>query len=262
MLQVWLDGQFIGQHELPGGLPRPITTGVAEFDLPAAAQAPGEHVLSVMVRNNGHNWDLDADDFHKEARGLVFASLEAPEGRSFAVPVEWKIQGRAGGEDFADRVRGVPNNGGLFGERMGWHLPAFDDRGWTPATVPAGAQPAGTSWYRTRFDLNVPKGQDATIGVAFGDTQVPRSPGRYRVLLFVNGWQMGQFIANVGPQRVFPIPEGILNHRGSNSLALTVTSDGGPDSSLEAVKLVTLRNVKGGVPVRMVEAPQSQGALP
>jgi beta-galactosidase GanA len=262
MLQVWLDGKFIGQHELPGGLPRPITTGVAEFELPAAAQAPGEHVLSVMVRNNGHNWDLDADDFHKEARGLVFASLEAPAGRSFAVPVDWKIQGRAGGEDFADRVRGVPNNGGLYGERMGWHLPGFDDRAWTPANVPAGAQPAGTSWYRTRFDLNVPKGQDATIGVAFGDTQVPRSPGRYRVLLFVNGWQMGQFIANVGPQRVFPIPEGILNHRGSNSLALAVTSDGGPDSSLEAVKLVTLRNVKGGIPVRMVEAPQSQGALP
>ncbi|WP_247650884.1 rhamnogalacturonan acetylesterase, partial [Sphingomonas sp. S2M10] len=40
------------------------------------ARAPGTHVLSVMVRNNGHNWDLDADDFHKEARGIVFASVE------------------------------------------------------------------------------------------------------------------------------------------------------------------------------------------
>ncbi|WP_333574321.1 glycoside hydrolase family 35 protein [Sphingomonas sp.] len=253
MLQLFCDGQLVGQHELPSGLPRPITTGVAEFDLPAAARTPGAHVLSVMVRNNGHNWDLDADDFHKEARGIVFASVEPGGGPSFAVPVTWKIQGRKGGEDIADPIRGVANNGGQYGERMGWHLPGFDDRGWKATTAAA----PGTTWYRTRFTLDVPKGQDATIGVAFGDTTRPRSPGaRYRVLLFVNGWNMGQFIAHVGPQRVFPVPEGILNHRGTNSIALAVTSDGAPGNMLEAVKLVPLRNVRGGLPVAMVAAPQ------
>ncbi len=52
----------------------------------------------------------------------------------------------------------------------------------------------------------MPKGQDATIGLAFGDTSKLRSPVSYRVLIFVNGWNMGQFIAHVGPQRVFPNP--------------------------------------------------------
>lgn len=255
LLQLWLDGKFIGQHELAGGLPRPITTGVTSFDLPPEARAPGEHVLSIMIRNNGHNWDLDADDFHKETRGLVSASLEAKTGPGFSVPIDWKIQGNAGGEDIADPVRGVVNNGGLFGERSGWHLPGFDDSSWSSTTLSNVPAPAGTTWLRTSFDLNVPKGQDATIALAFGDTTKPRSDRQYRVLMFVNGWNMGQFIAHVGPQRVFPIPEGILNHGGRNSLALAVTSDGDPANRIEEVRLVTMRNVKGGLPVRMVPAP-------
>jgi beta-galactosidase GanA len=261
MVQAWLDGQFIGQSELPGGLPRPITTGTARFNLPASAQTSGEHVLSVMVRNNGHNWDLDVDDFHKEARGLISASVEAPGERSFGVPIAWKIQGKQGGEDLTDPVRGVANNGGLAGERQGWHLPGFNDAKWASASVPATKAEAGTSWYRTRFDLAVPKGQDATIALAFGDTDTPRSVGRYRVLMFVNGWNMGQFIAHVGPQRIFPIPEGILNHRGINHVALAVTSDGEPGNALEQVRLVTLRNVRGGLPVQMVAAPNSPSDL-
>ena len=261
LVQVWLDGEFLGEAETPGGLPRPITMGMKTFALPARAQDGGEHVLSVMVRSNGHNWDLDSDDFHKEARGLVSASVTAPGARSFAVPVSWKIQGARGGEDIADLVRGAMNNGGLYGERVGWHLPGFDDAKWSPATVPASSSKAGTSWYRTRFTLDVPKGEDATIGVSIGDPDTPRSPGRYRVLVFVNGWNMGQFIAHVGPQRTFAIPEGILDHHGTNTLALAVTSDGAPGDALEQVRLVTMRNSRGGIPVRMVEAPRTPDAL-
>jgi len=261
LVQAWVDGQFIGEAETPGGLPRPITTGTARFALPASAQS-GEHILSVMVRNNGHNWDLDSDDFHKEARGLISASLEGgSSGRSFAVPIMWKIQGKRGGETLADPTRGPANNGGLYGERMGWHLPGFDDKRWAKATVPATQAEAGTSWYRTSFDLAVPKGQDATIALSFGDATKPRSPVRYRVLMFVNGWNMGQFIAHVGPQRTFPIPEGILNHRGKNHVALAVTSDGQAGDALEAVRLVTLHSVKGGLPVQMVTAPNAPSDL-
>jgi beta-galactosidase GanA len=254
LLQVWLDGKPVGEDELPAGLPRPVSAGVASFELPAAARSAGEHVLALMVRNNGHNWDLEANDYHKEARGVVSASLDSG-GRGFMVPIAWKIQGNRGGEDIADSARGVTNNGGLHGERVGWHLPAFDDRGWTMTKVPDTSAAFGTRWYRTRFELRVPHEDDATIGLSFGDPSVPRSSGTYRVLIFINGWNMGQFIAHVGPQRVFPLPEGILNHRGRNTLALAVTSDGASGSSLEAVRLVTLRNVRGGVQVRQVEAP-------
>jgi hypothetical protein len=254
MMQVFLDGALIGQGELPSGMPRPITTGSLALILPEAARLPGSHVLSVMVRNNGHNWDLTASDEHKEARGLIAVSVEPLAGPAFAVPVAWRIQGRAGGEDFADHARGTPNNGGQYGERMGWHLPGFDDHGWAGVQgLPQGA--AGTTWYRTGFTLDVPKGQDATIGLQMGDLATPRSPRHYRALIFVNGWNMGQYIAHVGPQRVFPIPEGILNHHGVNTIALAITSDGQAANAPEPVRLVVMQNRLGGVPVRRVEAP-------
>jgi len=255
MLQVWLDGRFLGQHELDGGLPRPITTGVATFKLPEDLRGTGEHVISVMVRNNGHNWDLDADDFHKEARGLVSASLSGPGSYSFAVPIAWKVQGNLGGEDIQDPVRGNANNGGQYGERMGWHLPGFPDAAWAKADMAATQPYAGTTWYRTSFDLALPKDQDTTLGLTIGDPDKPRSPGRYRVLIFVNGWNMGQFIANVGPQRTFVLPNGIIDPHGKNTIALAVTSDGAPGDALEAVKLVNLRTVRGGLPVARVPAP-------
>jgi beta-galactosidase GanA len=245
MIQVWLDGRFLGQHELPTGLTFPITTGTAEFTVPAELRTPGEHVISVMVRNNGHNWDLNADDAHKEGRGLIHASLSNRGGKSFAVPITWKIQGNQGGEDVADPVRGPRNNGGLYGERQGWHLAEHDDRGWSAQPPPAAA---GTQWRRTSFELDVPPGHDASLALTIGDPATPRSPVAYRVLIFVNGWHMGQFVSNIGPQRTFVLPNGVLNPRGRNTIALAVTSDGDPANVLEPVRLVNLRTVRGGPP--------------
>lgn len=254
LVQVWLDGHFLGQDEHATGLPRPPTTGIATFTIPADLRTQGEHVLAVMVRNNSHNWDLDADDAHKEGRGLISASLAMRTGKTFAVPIRWKIQGNQGGENIADTMRGVMNNGGLYGERNGWHLPAFRDSAWPASRVPATQAAPGTSWYRTQFDLNVPADHDASLGLSIGDPAQLRSPGRYRVLIFVNGWHMGQFIAHIGPQRTFVVPSGILNPRGRNTLALAVTSDGGAQSALERVALVNLGTVRGGVPVEMVSS--------
>ena len=58
---------------------------------------------------------------------------------------------------------------------------------------------------------------------------------------------MGQFIAHVGPQRVFVIPPGLLDPNGYNTIALAVTTDGQPANALEPVRLVVLRSVRGGV---------------
>ncbi|MGH8855335.1 MAG: beta galactosidase jelly roll domain-containing protein, partial [Telluria sp.] len=81
----------------------------------------------------------------------------------------------------------------------------------------------------------------------------PRSERENRVLIFVNGWNMGQFIAHVGPQRTFVIPPGILNPNGDNTVALAVTTDGRAENALEPVQLVKLRSVRGGVALEMME---------
>ncbi len=217
--------------------------------------ASSEHLISIMVRNNSHNWDLDGDDAHKEGRGLISASLSSQAGKTFAVPITWKIQGHLGGEDLPDPTRGPLNNGGSYGERMGWHLPGFPTNDWQTTSVPALHAFAGTSWYRTEFDLAIPKDHDVSLGLTIGDPTALRSRGRYRALIFLNGWNVGQFIAHVGPQRTFVLPTGILNPRGRNTLALAVTSDGNSESHLEAIQLVTLHSARGGAPLELVASP-------
>jgi hypothetical protein len=250
MLQAWVDGRFAGQHELDTGRAFPETTDSVKLRL--GALAPGRHTIAVMVRNNSHNWDLMADDAHREARGLIAASLSARGGQRFGVPIAWRIQGTLGGEDGSDKLRGPLNNGGLYGEREGWHLPSAGAAGWT-AAKPGDAPPAaGTYWLRTQVKLDLPKGHDIQLGLAFGDTSRPRSERDNRALIFVNGWNMGQFAANIGPQRVFVIPPGILNPNGDNTIALAVTTDGKPENALEPVKLVTLRAARGGVPLEVL----------
>jgi hypothetical protein len=254
LIQVWLDGRFIGQHETDSGRSFGETTDsfkAALKDLP-----PGEHVLSVMVRNMGHNWDLFADDAHKEARGLIAASLSPRGGRRFAVPIVWKLQGTRGGEAIADLVRGPYNNGGLFGERAGWHLPPAPDRdttsGWVDVSPQAAPPAPGTYWLRTAFTLDLPDDHDVQLGLGFGDTTQPRSAVENRAIIFLNGWNLGQFIAHVGPQRVFVLPPGVLNPRGENTLTLAVTSDGRPENALEALRLLPLQVVRGGVPLQVL----------
>ncbi|MDT7838901.1 beta-galactosidase [Aquabacterium sp. OR-4] len=263
LVQVWVDGRFIGQHELDTGRAFPETTDTWRVTLKDLS--PGEHVIAVMVRNMGHNWDLFADDAHKEARGLISVSLAPRAGQRFAVPVAWRLQGAP--ELIADLVRGPYNNGGLGGERQGWHLPMAEPvpepaaaaaaAGWQAAAPGAALPGAGTHWLRTRFTLDLPEGHDTQLGLAFGDTTLPRSPdAEYRALIFVNGWNLGQFIAHIGPQRVFVLPPGILNPRGDNTLALAVTTDGQPGNRLEPLKLVTLQHSRGGVAAEPVPQPR------
>jgi beta-galactosidase GanA len=249
LMQLWVDGKFVGQDEVPSGVARPKGTSRVKLKLPALA--PGAHEISVMVINNSHNWDLGANDEHKEARGLISLDL-AP-----SMPIDWKIQGERGGEDIPDLVRGPLNTGGLYGERMGWYLPAKDDAGWTAAKVTDAPPAPGTYWLRTHVTLDLPQGQDTQLGLQIGDPDKPQSTHVTRAVIFVNGWHIGHYIADVGPQHVFVIPPGILNGHGANTLTLAVTSDGRPANAFEPVRLVVLNAARGGVPVDPVSSPSS-----
>lgn len=255
MLQAWLDGTYLGQDVLGSGVSSPPTTGTVTFTIPAGLRNSDQHVLSVMVRNDGHNEDGGVNDAQKEGRGLISAAFADGSGAAVATPVAWRIQGDLGGENIADAVRGVENNGGLYGERHGWYLPGYPDSSWAPATVPAASGSPGTSWYRTGFDLDIPAADDASLGITIGDPATPQSSANYRALLFVNGWNVGQYIANVGPQHTFVVPNGVLDPHGHNTLAIAVTSNGGPGNGLESVRLADLGTVRGGVPVSVNQAP-------
>ncbi len=255
MMQLWIDGKFIGQDEVPSGTARPQGTHKVKFAI--SGLMPGAHEISAMVINNSHNWDLGANDEHKEGRGLISLSLSKAGGAPTAI--DWKIQGEKGGEDLADLVRGPVNNGGLYGERMGWYLPVKDaaTADWTPAKTTDAPPAPGTYWLRTNVTLDLPRDQDTQLGLQIGNPDKPQSDHVTRALIFVNGWHIGHYIANVGPQHTFVIPPGILNGHGVNTITLAVTSDGKAANAFEPVKLVVLRSARGGVAVEPVSSPSS-----
>ena len=82
----------------------------------------------------------------------------------------------------------------------------------------------------------MPKDQDTPIGLHFGGDYTTK----YRALVFVNGWNLGQYVNDVGPQRTFYLPQGILRHQGTNRISLAVWSDDG--AGLGPVSLTSYGN--------------------
>lgn len=91
---------------------------------------------------------------------------------------------------FPDKVRGLFNEGGLFGEREGWHLPGFDISSWTARELSQGLPSggAGVAFFVTTFDLDFPKETDVLLSFQFETTNTQA----YRARLFVNGWMFGK----------------------------------------------------------------------
>jgi beta-galactosidase GanA len=234
----WLNGVYLGSA---GG-------GATVLPFPAGALRVGrDNVLAVLVENMGHNQDFTANDSNKEPRGLTSASLAgAP-----LTALTWRVQGNTGGQSLVDPVRGPMSVTGLYGQRAGWSLPGYPDGGWStvslPHTMPAGP---GVGWYRTTVDLHVPEGQDVSLGIRVDD-----DPARhYRAQIYVNGWLIGRYINDLGPQHGFPVPDGILRQDGRNTIAVAVWgTDAG--AGLGSVSLESYGNLASTLRVSTVASP-------
>jgi beta-galactosidase GanA len=236
---VWVNGAFLGS-----------ASGTQTFNFPKDLLNKGvDNVISVVLQNMGHDEDGGTNDAHKNPRGFRQAVLQGTE-----TPIEWKIQGNTGGEDLVDSERGAFNIGGLYGERNGWNLPGFPDGNWDKVSLPNkwsdSGLGSGIGWYRTSFDLNLPKESDVPIGLRLSDDPTHK----YRAFIYVNGWLMGQYINNLGPQHVFSLPAGILNPNGHNEIAIAVWGLDQDGARLGNVSLEALGNYDGGVPIEQVKS--------
>jgi len=231
----WLNGHFLGNNP----------SGAQQFAIdPSWLKKDGDNVISVLVDNHGHLQEEHNGAF-REPRGLLSATFAgAP------TEIRWKIQGNAGGENLPDPVRGPFNAGGLYGERMGWQLPGFADGGWKATTLPHGTDKPGLDWYRTTFRLDLPAGQDVPIALRIHDL----APHHYRAIVFINGWQIGRYISDVGPQTDFELPPGLLNQHGDNTIAIAAWSTA-HDGGLGEVSLVMQGNYRTSLGQRAVKAP-------
>ncbi|MEU6848860.1 beta-galactosidase [Actinacidiphila alni] len=237
---VWLNGTFLGSSTSDGQKTYAFPAGVLKSD--------GDNIVSVLTVNMGHEEDYNSSNGNKAARGLTGASLAgAP-----LDTITWRLQGVRGGETPVDTVRGPLNTGGLYGERAGWTLPGHPTDGWQPVTLPTTDTTPGVSWYSTNVALNLPKGQDTSLGLTFTD-----DPSRkYRVEIYVNGWNMGNYVNYLGPQHSFPIPNGVLNPNGSNTIALAVWNLDGSTGGLGKVALTNYGSYASSLKVAQNASPR------
>ncbi|KAH9209065.1 putative beta-galactosidase [Leptodontidium sp. 2 PMI_412] len=200
----FLNGAFIGSWIGSKSVTR--SSLVLSF---ANATLKAENVLTVVIDNMGHDQTSGATN----PRGIYNATLIG--GGKFT---EWRIAGTAGGQKNIDPIRGPYNEGGLHGERLGWHLPGFSDESWNSSAPTIGLTEAGAKWYRTIVPLDIPSGLDVNLGF-----RLSSSPGSIlRAMIYVNGYQFGKYIPHIGNQVIFPVFPGILNYNGDNTIAISV----------------------------------------
>ncbi|PSR79545.1 family 35 glycosyl hydrolase [Coniella lustricola] len=240
----WLNGVLLGSYlgsadSATGNL----TFSFANATLASPSSAAG-NTLVIVMDNSGHDETTGA----LTPRGISNATLTGPDAASYAFS-EWKIAGTAGRERNIDPVRGPYNEGGLWAERVGAHLPGYpEDASWTSlASASASASSAtnstisatrlvvpgaGIRVFRTEVPLAVPAGLDVSISFVFSSpgngstasTFVSEYTNELRALLFVNGYQYGRFNPYIGNQVNFPVPPGVLDYHGNNTVVVTVWS--------------------------------------
>lgn len=236
----WLNGAYLGGNI--GSVADAKTTEV--LPLPSAALKSGKNVITVVTDYHGHDQTSAGQGIYTP-RGIVGASLislsnSTTNGTGFAT---WKIQGNAGGEKNIDPVRGPLNEGGLYGERLGWHLPGFKpDSTFTSSSPLTGLKKAGVQWYITDFTLDIDSDLDVPLGIEFSAPKTTKA----RVLFFVNGYQYGKYIPYIGPQTKFVIPPGIVNNKGKNRLAISLWAMDGNGAAVEGVRLITYGKYQSG----------------
>ena len=237
-MQVWVNGVYAGAYDAAGNW--------AKVNVPAGTVKSGDKVtVAVLVNNLGQNLDWSDDGLSKQNRGLFDVAIEGS-------TATWKIHGADA--DFAAKAATNPsgtlyNNGGLGGEKAGFHMPGFDDSKWDKADNLH--SPAGVTWYRARVKLNLPANQDTAFRLDINSSRFSSLGDRAQATLFVNGWNTGVYIGDRGPQTSFTIPAGFINPNGENviSIAVAAKEDGmGPDSvTLRAVHSTT-KPVLGSTP--------------
>ncbi|KAF9227202.1 glycoside hydrolase family 35 protein [Gyrodon lividus] len=227
---VWLDENFLGSWV--GDAVHSNYEGTFNFSGTGGLTKGSEHVITILQDHMGYeeDWIAPTDGF-KAPRGILSYSFVGSEGTEVSV---WKVAGNFGGEDYVDTTRGPLNEGGLYGERMGWHLPGFPDESWEEGAPTTGISKAGVSFYRTTFTLDVPAGVDYPMKIVVAN--VTTNP-YFRCQFYVNGYQFGKYVNSIGPQVSFPVPQGILDYNGLNTLAVSLWAHGAEGAKLTSIAL-------------------------
>ncbi|QKX55508.1 uncharacterized protein TRUGW13939_02601 [Talaromyces rugulosus] len=210
-----------------------FTANGQETQLNLTTQGGGVFETAVWINDTF----IGIEEGSREPRGILDYSLDGGHSQS---DISWKLTGNLGGEQYVDLTRGPLNEGGLYAERQGLHLPYPDVNdstyGWGSSTPFQGIDSAGVGFWTARLPLDLPSGYD--IPLSFQFDQGTLSGAEYCAQLYVNGFQFGKYAPSYGPQTEFPVPQGILNYNGDNWLAISVFSYNSSGASVSSLQLV------------------------
>ncbi|KAL1983152.1 hypothetical protein VTN96DRAFT_402 [Rasamsonia emersonii] len=234
-----------------------MQTYAQNVSFPRTFSAGTPYVLTVLIDHMGQDEEAPGTDAIKFPRGILDYAVS---GHS-QTEIIWKMTGNLGGGQYRDIVRGPLNEGALYAERQGYHLPGAPAWNWSVRNpVTEGIPRAGVGFFATTFDLNVPEGYDVPMKIVFNSTStttgikgikgeklqkptlhkrvsireiryVP-SPSPFVIILSSLTLFTLFIVNNIGPQTSFPILEGILNHNGTNYIALTLWALDAQDARL------------------------------
>ncbi|KAL6352317.1 hypothetical protein LRP88_14401 [Fusarium phalaenopsidis] len=246
----WLDDKFLGSFTGNGATGNFNST----YELPKL-QKGKRYVVTVVVDNTGlnGNWTPGYDE-QKSPRGILDWALMSKSGRKTPI-AKWKLTGNLGGEDYVDKFRGPLNEGGFYFERQGYHLPSPPLKRFKKGSPFKGIDKAGVAFYTAKLGLDYPSGQfGIPLSFTFKNTT---DSGPYRALLFVNGFQFGRYVSSIGPQTVFPVPEGVLNYHGDNWIGVSIWALEEKGAKLPGLRLTAGAPVQTGrQPIKVVQGPK------
>ncbi|KAL4862486.1 beta-galactosidase, domain 2-domain-containing protein [Aspergillus spectabilis] len=188
---VYANGQFVGSWL--GTMEN--KTGEIEVSFEnVTLNSEGDNVMFVIQDTMGKEQREGAPD----PRGILNATLIASEPVNFT---SWKVAGNAGGNQLIEPIRGTYNEGGLHSERLGWHLPGFDDSNWDSISPVSGFTGATSRFYRTVVPLDIPTGYDVSLGFELRT----EARAKLRAQLYVNGYQFAKTLPVLSNETVFCI---------------------------------------------------------
>lgn len=238
---VWVNSDFIGSFD---GYDAAINTNKT-YNLPNL-ESGSDYVLTVVIDEMGmdENYVVGENEM-KNPRGIMRYRLPGHE----ASAVTWKLTGNFGGEDYPDKDRGPLNEGGLYAERQGYHLPGAPIADWQASGGPTeGTSSAGVAFYAAEIELDIPSGWDVPLSFTFanGTMSGDSDATAYRVQLYVNGYQFGKYVHNIGPQTSFPVPQGIWDYSGTNYIAFALWSLEAGGAKVDGLELTVNGTILSG----------------
>lgn len=101
---------------------------------------------------------------------------------------------------------------------------------WNDTTTSSIGKPgAGVTFYRTVVPLDIPAGLKVSLSLVLSFP----AESKLHSKLFVREYQYGRFVPWVGNQIAFPVPPGILDYHGNNTIALAVRAQSGEGAEVD-----------------------------